>query len=105
MSHHTVDRTFVEHMLAMLPANDNGDPNRFRVSLATPKPEDIDRLLALAGYDPERIPVGDRLAALHITWCVEKGVFEAQEIARFAGRSRAYVRYVKQGLRRARRIR
>ena len=80
--------TFRE-LLALLPANDNG---RFRVALAAPKPEDVARLVALAGYDPARIPAADLHAALHVIWCLEKGVFTTGEIARFIGADASRVR-------------
>ena len=62
--------TFQE-LLAQLPANDNGR-----------------RLVALAGYDDARIPAAQMQAALHVIWCLEKGIFSRREIARFVGDAR-----------------
>ena len=90
---------FVEQMLALLPANDTGD--QVRVRLATATPEDVERLLALAGYTADGVPLDQRLAALHLVWCLEKGVFDKNEIARFVGRGRAYARAIRAHIREA----
>ena len=85
-----------DELLSLLPANDNG--GRQRKLAPTPSCphtlERVNRMLAVAGYDPNYIPYKRRLAALQVAWCLEKGIFDEREIARFVGGTRADVRSV-----------
>ena len=93
------DRASFEDVL--LPANDNAGPKRKPARLG-PSPYTTERvalLLALAGYDPERIPVEKRLPALHVAWCFAKSIFDEADVARAARRSRSCVRDVTRYLR------
>jgi hypothetical protein len=68
-----------------LPENDNAGPKRkkrkhqFGPSAYTR--ERIATMLAVAGFDAERIPVERRLTALWVVWCFQKKIFDAKTIA------------------------
>ena len=96
------DRSNYEDMLVLLPANDNAGekkPKQHRFRRCPYTPENIARLLAVAGFDPEKIPVDKRLGALHVAWAFEKRLFDERDIARSIGRSRACVRVATRYLR------
>ena len=86
-------------IIELLPANDNAGPRTRVTSPATF--EEAARLLALAGYDPDYIPVAKRLIALQVVWCLEKGGFSDGEIARFVGAKRVYVKGIRRHLEKA----
>ena len=86
-------------LLDLLPANDNAGRKTPATSPLTF--EDASRLLALAGYDPDHIPLPKRVVALQVAWCLEKGGFSDGEIARFVGAKVAYVHGIRRHLRKA----
>jgi hypothetical protein len=75
-------------------ANDNGGDKTPRpTSLGELyAPKRVDLMLALAGYDPEKIPEADRQDALHTAWCFEKGIFDARSISEATDIGRGKVR-------------
>jgi hypothetical protein len=92
--HHVAD---FEDMPLLLPANDNDrTPKRCPPRDANPP---IEVLLALAGYDPARIPVERHADALAVAWCFDDGLFDDRSIARALDTKRKHVRLVKDHLR------
>jgi hypothetical protein len=96
-------RTEFEEMVLLIPGNDNAGPKP-KTGRLKPCPythERVSTLLALAGYDPERIPLEARLGALQVAWCFEKSLFDEREIARCVSRSLGQVRRMTDLLRHA----
>jgi len=60
------------------PANDNDDPE----PSYAPDFERLDVLLALAGFDPERIEHEHRCDALHMAWCFQAGLADLHDVAK-----------------------
>ena len=65
------------------PANDNEAPD----PLGRRVPRHVGRgntelLLALAGFDPSKVPLRLHAAALRVAWCLEQGLYDPAAIAR-----------------------
>jgi len=86
-----IEQTDFDHDDRWFPSNDTRrDPRKRKV------PHHVDRgstdvLLALAGFDPAKIPRKLHAAALRIAWCFGSGLYHPVLIGKAAGLSRKTV--------------
>ena len=52
-----------------------------RKGAGSPTLKHLDMLLLQAGFDPDKIPPKLRLAALHMAWAYDSGLFDIDDVA------------------------